>query len=302
MERLAIAVHGGAGPRRPEQSAEDEVREALHRALEGGRAALAAGRPALEAVTVAVAVLEDAPSFNAGRGSALTEAGTVEMDATVMRGDDRAVGAVAAVRRVRHPVALARLVLERGREGILCGIDAERLAATCGLELVGEAELIIEPQRDRWLGRLRDGGYGTVGAVALDRGGGLAAATSTGGRAGQATGRIGDSAVPGAGTWADSGTAAVSCTGHGEAILRAVCAHEVNVRVREGHTLGEAADAAVNGELARFGGDGGLIALDARGNLAMPFSTEAMSRGWWVGEGPPQTAIAWTGAEASSDP
>lgn len=292
MERLAIAVHGGAGPRRPEQSAGDAIQEALHRALEGGRAALAAGRPALDAVTAAVAVLEDAPCFNAGCGSVLTEAGTVEMDATVMRGDDRAVGAVAAVRRVRHPVALARLVLERGGEGILCGVDAERLAATCGLELVGEAELIVERQRERWLRRLRGDGYGTVGAVALDGGGGLAAATSSGGRAGQVTGRIGDSAVPGAGTWADSGTAAVSCTGHGEAIVRAVCAYEVHVRVREGHALGDAADTAVNAELARLGADGGLIALDARGNFAMPFSTEVMSRGWWVGEGSPQTAIA----------
>jgi beta-aspartyl-peptidase (threonine type) len=274
------------------QSREDEIHEAVHRALDGGRAALAAGRPALDAVAAAVAVLEDAPSFNAGRGSVLTEAGTVEMDATAMRGDDRAVGAVAAVRRVRHPVALARLVLERGREGMLCGVAAERLAATCGLELVRETELIVERQRDRWLRRLGGDSYGTVGAVALDRAGGLAAATSTGGRAGQATGRIGDSAVIGAGTWADSGTAAVSCTGHGEAILRAVCAHEVHVGVREGHALGDAADTAVNVELARLGEGGGLIALDAQGNLAMPFSTEAMSRGWWVGEGSPQTAIA----------
>lgn len=292
MERLAIAVHGGAGRRRLDEAIEDETEQALHRALEAGRAALDAGRPALDAVAVAVAVLEDEPWFNAGRGSMLTEAGTVEMDAAVMRGDDRAVGAVAAVRRVRHPVALARAVLERGHDAILCGDAAERLAATCGLELVGETELIVERQRERWLRRLRADSHGTVGAVALDRGGGLAAATSSGGRTGQPTGRIGDSPVPGAGTWADSATAAVSCTGHGEAILRAACAHEVHVRVREGHSLVDAAEAAVNVELARCGGDGGLIALDARGNLAMPFSTEAMSRGWWVAEGPPQTAVS----------
>lgn len=292
MQPVVIAVHGGAGPRRrPDEARERQIHAALRRALEDGRGTLEAGRPALDAVVAAAAVLEDEPSFNAGRGSVLTEAGTVEMDAAVMRGDDRAVGAVAAVRRVRHPAALARVVLDRGSEAILCGEAAERLAASGGLELVAEEELIVERQRERWRRRSGRGAPGTVGAVALDRAGGTASATSSGGRAGQVAGRIGDSPVPGAGTWADAMTAAVSCTGDGEAILRAACAHEVHVRVRAGSSLAEAADAAIFAELARFGGDGGLIAVDAEGSLAMPFSTEAMSRGWWSADGPLRTAI-----------
>jgi len=293
VSRLAIAVHGGAGPRRrPDGPTEREIRTALLRALEAGRRVLEAGRPALDAVVFAVAVLEEDQSFNAGRGSVLTEAGTVEMDAAVMRGDDRALGAVAAVRRVRQPVKLARAVLDRGREAILCGESAERLAAVGGVELVAEEELITEQRLRRWRRGSGSASHGTVGAVALDRSGGLAAATSTGGRSGQSAGRIGDTPLPGAGTWADSTTAAVSCTGDGEAILRSACAHEVHVGVREGRSLAEAAEAAVFEELVRLGGDGGLIAVDAQGNLAMPFSTEAMSRSWWTGEGSPRTAIA----------
>ena len=292
MEPVAIAVHGGAGPRRrPDETRERQIHAALRRAREVGREALEAGRPALDAVVAAAAVLEDEPSFNAGRGSVLTEAGTVEMDAAVMRGDDRAVGAVASVRRVRHPVALARAVLDRGSEAILCGEPAERLAASGGLELVAEEELIVERQRERWRRRSGPGYPGTVGAVAFDRAGGSAAATSSGGQAGQVAGRSGDSPVPGAGTWADAMTAAVSATGDGEAILRAACAHEVHVRVRAGWSLADAADAAIFTELARLGSDGGLIAVDAEGNVAMPFSTEAMNRGSWSGGGPLRTAI-----------
>ena len=243
-------------------------------------------------MVAAVAVLEEDQSFNAARGSVLPEAGTVEMDAAVMRGDDRAVGAVAAVRRVRQPIRLARFILDRGREAILSGESAEHLAEAHGLELVDEEELITQQRRQRWRRGSASASHGTVGAVALDQSGGLAAATSTGGRTGQSAGRIGDTPVPGAGTWADSGTGAVSCTGDGEAILRAACAHEVHVRLREGRSLAEAAGAAVFEELVPWGGDGGLIAIDALGNLAMPFSTEAMSRSWWNGEGPPRTAIA----------
>ncbi len=293
MSRVAIAVHGGAGRRRPGGACEREIHAALLRALEGGRSALEAGRPALDAVVAAVTVLEEEELFNAARGSVLTEAGTVEMDAAVMRGEDRALGAVAAVRSVRQPIKLARLVLDRGREAILCGESAEALADANGLELVAEEEdLITEHRRQGWRRGSGSASHGTVGAVALDRSGGLAAATSTGGRAGQSAGRIGDTPLPGAGTWADSGTGAVSCTGDGEAILRAACAHEVHVRLREGRSLAEAAEAAVFEELARFGGDGGLIAVDAQGNLAMPFSTEAMSRGWWTAKGSTHTAIA----------
>jgi L-asparaginase / beta-aspartyl-peptidase len=289
--RLAIAVHGGAGSRsRPEAPAEEDVQAALLRALEAGRTTLEAGEAALDAVVSAVAVLEDDPAFNAGRGSVLTEAGTVEMDAAVMRGSDRAVGAVAAVRRVRRPVELAHALLGRGRDAILCGDAAERLARDLELETVPEETLVVERQRERWRRRSASPTLGTVGAVARDSRGGLAAATSTGGRAGQAVGRIGDSPIPGAGTWADSTTCAVSCTGDGEAIIRAACAHEVHARVRAGATPAEAA-AAATAELARFDGTGGLIALGANGELAMPFTTQAMSRGWWEGAGRPGTAI-----------
>lgn len=251
-------------------------------ALAAGRAVLAAGGAALDAVVAAVAVLEDHPEFNAGRGSALTTAGRVEMDASVACGATGRAGAVAGVTGIRHPVAAARAVLENGRHVLLAAAGAEAFAQEAGLEFCDPDWFVTE--RRRLDGEQAAGSQGTVGAVALDAGGHLAAATSTGGRTGQLPGRVGDSPLLGAGTWADDRTCAVSGTGAGEAFIRAAFAHEVDARLRlvPGTDLAGAAAAAL-ALVGRAGGRGGCIALDAAGRLAMPFTTAAMHRGYTRG-------------------
>jgi isoaspartyl peptidase/L-asparaginase-like protein (Ntn-hydrolase superfamily) len=274
---VLIAVHGGAGQARP--AARDAARiAALARSLEAGYDLLVAGGTALDAVVAAVEVLESDGGFNAGRGSVRTAESTVEMDAGVADGDGRRVGAVAAIRGVRHPVAAARAVLDDGRHVLLAGEGAAGFARAAGLD--------FEP--DEWFvdtdvhGGAPDPGPspGTVGAVALDAHGHLAAATSTGGCHGQLPGRVGDSPVPGAGLWADDGTCAVSATGEGEAFLRVAFAHEVDVRLRlSGPSLDDACGQALD-LVHSAGGTGGCIALDRHGHLAMPFTTPAMARGY----------------------
>jgi isoaspartyl peptidase/L-asparaginase-like protein (Ntn-hydrolase superfamily) len=277
MAGVLIAVHGGAGDPRPAE--QDGARiAALARSLEAGYGLLLAGGTALDAVVAAVEVLEVDGGFNAGRGSVRTAEGTVEMDAGVADGAGRRLGAVAAVRGVRHPVAAARAVLDDGRHVLLAADGVAAFARSVGLA--------FEP--DGWfvdsdvVGCSPDPepSPGTVGAVALDAHGHLAAATSTGGRKGQLPGRVGDSPVPGAGLWADNATCAVSATGIGEAFLRVAFAHEVDARLRlGGRSLEEACDDAL--ELVRSaGGTGGCIALDSRGYLSMPFTTPAMARGY----------------------
>jgi L-asparaginase / beta-aspartyl-peptidase len=287
MEEIAIVVHGGAGPLTPDGDGGAQGAEAgAAAALEAGHAVLLAGGSALDAVEAAVVVLEDDPEFNAGRGAALTEYGRVELDASVMEGSGRAAGAVAAVRGVRNPVRAARAVLAEGRHVLLVGAPATEFAATAGLAFEAETWFVTDSQR-RALHRAggAQAARGTVGAVARDAGGHLAAATSTGGVAGQRLGRVGDSPLVGAGTWADDATVAVSCTGHGESIIRAALAHEVDALLRHrGLGLQAACDEAIAG-LARYGGDGGLIAVSARGEVAATFSSPAMTRGWRVGEG-----------------
>jgi isoaspartyl peptidase/L-asparaginase-like protein (Ntn-hydrolase superfamily) len=255
---------------------------------------LAGGGAALDAVEAAIVVLEDDPEFNAGRGAALTEYGRVELDASVMDGTTRAAGAVAAVRGVRNPVRAARAVLEEGRHVLLVGPPAIEFAATAGLAFESETWFVTERERNA-LGALREGDVtgarGTVGAVARDAEGRLAAATSTGGVSGQRLGRVGDSPLIGAGTWADDATVAVSCTGHGESIIRSALAHEVDALIRHGGVgLQEACAKAID-RLARLGGDGGLIAVSAHGEVAATFNSGAMTRGWRVGDGPVVTAI-----------
>jgi L-asparaginase / beta-aspartyl-peptidase len=292
MDGIAIVVHGGAGglPGDPERIA--RMRAGAAAAVEAGHGVLADGGAALDAVEAAVLVLEDDPEFNAGRGAALTEYGRVELDASVMDGAERAAGAVAAVRGVRNPVRAARAVLTEGRHVLLVGAPAIDFAATAGLDFEPETWFVTESQR-RALNRdvPSTAARGTVGAVARDARGHLAAATSTGGVAGQRLGRVGDSPLVGAGTWADDETVAVSCTGHGESIIRAALAHEVDALLRHsGLGLEEACEVAISG-LARYGGDGGLIAVSARGEVAATFSSPGMTRGWRVGEGPVITAV-----------
>ncbi|HUA03411.1 MAG TPA: isoaspartyl peptidase/L-asparaginase [Solirubrobacteraceae bacterium] len=278
MNRPVLAVHGGAGGLTDElREHEAEYRNAIEAALTRGADALQRGGGAVEAVCAAVIEMESFPLFNAGYGSALCADGTVEMSASVMRGSDRAAGAVALMTRTRHPVAAAAALLGDA-EVLLAGEAADVHAAANGLEQLEPQAFITERQRRRLAERLDTGGQ-TVGAVCLDENGLLAAATSTGGLHGQRPGRVGDSPLIGAGTWADCHVA-VSCTGKGESFVRAGAARLVAALVEHGSTL-EAAAAAALKAVAECDGDGGLIAVDAGGNVTMPRSTDAMPCGVW---------------------
>ncbi len=286
MNEVAIVVHGGAG-RWPEE-AHDRAREGVERAVRAGHAVLEAGGDALSAVQAAVIVLEDDPVFNAGRGAVLDERGFIAHDAAVMRGADRAAGAVAAIKGIRNPVTAARTVLDEGRHVMLVGESAGLYARQAGLVTAPEAWFRTEERREAFE-RGDDERGGTVGAVARDAGGGMAAATSTGGSSGKHPGRVGDSPLVAAGTWADDATAAISCTGDGEAIIRVALAHEIDALIRHaGLSLAEACDRALAG--LEHLGTAGVIAVGADG-IAAPFTTPAMPRGWCVGHGPVEIAI-----------
>jgi beta-aspartyl-peptidase (threonine type) len=276
-----IVVHAGAGGLGDDlREQEAECRAALERALNAGAQALSGpGGDAIGAVCAAVMVMEGFPLFNAGYGSVLCSDGSVEMSAAVMRGSDRAAGAMAILRRTRHPIAAARTLLD-APPILLAGERADAHAAAAGLEQHDPSEFVTERQRarlQRWLSRQEESDRGTVGAVCLDAGGLLAAATSTGGRLGQRPGRIGDSPLIGAGTWADP-RVAVSCTGAGEAFIRAGAGRLLGALVAHGIALDQATSAVMR-EIAECDGVGGLIAVDADANVSTPFSTEAMPRG-----------------------
>jgi beta-aspartyl-peptidase (threonine type) len=283
-----LVIHGGAGAMRPKQGDpdhEERAREGLRMALEAGAEILGRGGAALDAVEASVRLLEDDPCFNAGRGSALTDQGSVELDAAIMDGRNRRAGAVAGLHTTRAPVSLARRLMEQGPHVFLTGRGADRFAEDAGLEQVDPAWFVTEERR-RQLDELLAGGgfdaavkYGTVGAVALDEHGHVAAATSTGGLTAKRWGRIGDSPLIGAGTYADDRSAAVSATGSGEYFIRAVAAHQLAERVRlGGATLQQALD-AVLADISELGGTGGLIAVAPTGEAAWGFTTPAMYRG-----------------------
>ncbi|UEM02477.1 isoaspartyl peptidase/L-asparaginase [Skermanella rosea] len=295
-----LAIHGGAGTiRRQSMTPEAEARyhAGLRDALSAGYAVLARGGPALDAVVEAVKSLEDNSLFNAGRGAVFNADGTQEMDAALMDGRDRRAGAVAGICGPRHPILAARAVMERSEHVLLCGDGARRFCAEAGLEHRDPAwfrteqrwQALQEELERRRAGAADDGDearkHGTVGAVALDGDGHLAAATSTGGMTAKAAGRVGDSPVFGAGTWADDRTCAVSATGHGELFIRHAVAHEIDARMRwGGQPLATAAESII-AEIAPLGGSGGLIAVDARGNVALPFNSSGMYRGVASGAG-----------------
>lgn len=282
-----IVVHGGCGnPAAGVVRDEASYHRATGDALSVGGDVLEGGGSALDAVQAAVESLEDSPLLNAGRGSVLTAEGRVEMDASIMSGADLSAGAVAAVTGVRHAVALARAVLERTPHVMLAGSGAERLAVSAGLELCEPDWFVTERQRERWMAS-----KGTVGAVALDAAGHLAAATSTGGVRGQLAGRVGDSPLIGAGCYADDATCAVSCTGDGEAIIRCALAAEMSALMRIGGLTLAAATTSALQRVGALGADAGLIALDAAGNVAMPANTTVMHRGVRRNGGTPETAI-----------
>ena len=302
---FSLAVHGGAGTLHAEAMTpgmEAAYRNGLRAALLAGHAALARGGAALEAVTAAVMALEDDPLFNAGRGAVLTSDGRHEMDAAVMDGRTRAAGAVAGICGPRNPVLAARAVMERSEHVMLVGEGAAAFCRAQGLAFEDPEYFHTARRQDalrRELGRRRGDAsgpvdasvrHGTVGAVARDAAGNLAAATSTGGMTAKLPGRVGDSPVFGAGTWAE-GCCAVSATGHGETFIRFAAAHEVAARMRLAGQALERAAGEVVAELGRAGGDGGLIAVDAAGTVAMPFNSEGMYRGMIGADGEARIAI-----------
>jgi L-asparaginase / beta-aspartyl-peptidase len=288
----AIAIHGGAGAvPRAALSAEREARyrAGLAAALDGGYEVLERGGSSLDAVSCAVRILEDDPLFNAGHGAALTRDGAAELDAAIMDGKHMRAGAIAAVRHVRNPVELARHVMEKSRHVLLIGPGAEEFALEEGLSLVPNLyfrtaerlEQLLSEQRGEHVSEIMPPtSQGTVGAVARDAAGNLAAATSTGGMTNKRPGRVGDSPIIGAGTYAKNGVCAVSATGHGEYFIRAVAAHHVCAAVEyRGLALEEAVREMLHEILRKLGGDGGLIAVDHAGRIVMDFSTEGMFRG-----------------------
>jgi beta-aspartyl-peptidase (threonine type) len=288
---ISIAIHGGAGViTRGSMTREEEeaYRRDLGRALDAGYELLASGGSGLDAVTAAVRILEDSPLFNAGRGAVFSHEGINELDASIMDGRTLEAGAVAGVTHIRNPIDLARMVMERSQHVLLAGEGAEEFALEQGVDLVPQNYFFTE-RRWQQLEKARTGDrysaaeigyYGTVGAVALDRHGNLAAATSTGGMTNKRWGRVGDSPIIGAGTYADNESCAVSATGSGEFFIRAVAAHEISSLMKyRGLALEEAAREVVQGKLKRIGGDGGIIAVDREGNIALEFNTDGMFRG-----------------------
>jgi beta-aspartyl-peptidase (threonine type) len=273
----SIIVHGGAGAPLARAA---EFRPGVRAAVAAGWAVLAGGGRALDAVEAAVRSLENDERFNAGRGSVLTEAGTVEMDASIMEGDRLACGAVAAVSRVANPVSLARRVLDDGRHVLLVGQGAHAFARAAGLPECDPASLITERQRGRLAERIAGTAGGTVGAAALDRHGTVAAATSTGGMVGKRPGRVGDSALIGCGTYADSSLGGVSCTGDGEAIIRVVLARRALEYLKEADDPDYAAKVSVDLLVEEGRGEGGLILVDWRGRIGCAQSTPLMPVGW----------------------
>ncbi len=307
--RTALVIHGGAGEiQRYALSAEDEqlIRAELNRALDAGNAVLSGGGAALDAVQAAIEILEESPRFNAGKGAVFNAAGGHELDASMMEGHTRRAGAVAGVTTVRHPIQLARAVMEHSKHVMLAGEGAEAFADTrpeiarvandwfdtdTRRQQLDKAQAAEKAQATLGIPPMPGGYFGTVGAVALDVHGHIAAATSTGGMTNKRWGRVGDSPIIGAGTWADS-RCGVSGTGWGEFYIRNAVAHDICARVAyRGDSLAVAADDVVNHVVPDAGGDGGAIALDADGNIAMPFNTSGMYRGWINPDGSRGTAV-----------
>jgi beta-aspartyl-peptidase (threonine type) len=288
---LAIAIHGGAGviePAKMTPESEASYRAGLGAALDAGYAVLERGGSSLDAVAAAVRIMEDDPQFNAGRGAVLNHDGDAELDAAIMDGHGPRAGAVADVRHVKNPIELARLVMEDGRHVLLVGAGAEEFALEHGVVLVSRDYFRTEKRAQELEEALRaerarhkpgEHGGGTVGAVALDRAGNLAAATSTGGLTNKHPGRVGDSPLIGAGTYANNESCAVSGTGEGEFFIRQVIAHDICALVQYRHLpLAQAVQEVIQ-KLQRHGGEGGVIAIDRSGALAMDFNSVGMFRG-----------------------
>jgi len=299
IRKVGLVVHGGAGTiSRSEMTPqrEREYRAGLERAMTAGYEILKRGGSSLDAAEAAVRMLEDDPHFNAGKGAVFTSIGTNEMDAAVMDGKTLSAGAVASLKHIKNPVSLARLVMEKSGHVMMDGEGAEAFAKENGVQVLPDQKYFLTQERWEALQKVKaaekSGGggkkyiitdqdrHGTVGAVALDQNGNLAAATSTGGTTNKRAGRVGDSPVIGAGTYANNATCAVSATGDGEYFVRATVAHDVSALMEyRGMSLTEAAQSVID-KVAKLGGSGGLIAIDRQGNIALPFNTSGMYRGY----------------------
>jgi L-asparaginase / beta-aspartyl-peptidase len=300
---FALAIHGGAGTLpRNEIGAEQEKQylAGLDQALDAGVAVLQRNGSSLDAAIAAVRVLEDNPLFNAGRGAVLNRDGIAELDASVMDGKTLAAGAVSGLRTVKNPISLARLVMDKSPHVMLVGAGAEEFAKLHGVELVPN-DYFVTPVRRMQLERLLRGAvttkendlaaFGTVGAVALDGSGNLAAATSTGGMTGKRWGRVGDSPIIGAGTYANNASCAVSATGHGEYFIRAVVAHDICAQMEYLRIPLSKASENVLAKMKALGGNGGVIAIDTSGEVVLDFNSEGMFRGVATSKGRREVAI-----------
>jgi len=293
-KNYVLVIHGGAGTiTRSNMTIEMEAAylAALNKALDAGEAVLSTGGDALDAVEAAIIVMEDDPLFNAGKGAVFTNEGINELDASVMTGHDLNAGAVGSVTTIKNPIKAARAVMEKSEHVFMIGKGAERFAELSGLEKVDPAYFFTE---SRWnsLQRAKEKEaakekqdaatrHGTVGAVALDLKGNIAAGTSTGGMTNKRFNRIGDAPIIGAGTYADNSTCGVSATGHGEYFIRLAVAHAIHAQMKYGNTsIHDAAKNVIHADLEKLGGDGGIIGVDREGNVVMEFNSEGMYRGW----------------------
>lgn len=290
-KRPCISVHGGAGTiLRSAMSLDKEkaYKSALECAINTGYTILVDGGTALDAVEAAVMELENTPLFNAGKGSVFTNEGTHEMDASIMEGGNLAAGAVAGCRNIKNPIVLAKAIMEKTEHVLLCGEGAEKFAREINLQFENKDYFFDQFRYDQWMevkgsDKVQmdhtEKKFGTVGAVALDVHGNVAAATSTGGMTNKRYGRAGDTPIIGAGTYANNNTCAVSCTGHGEFFIRSVVAYDISCLMEyKGFSLKQACEFVVNDKLKKMGGEGGLIALDANGNIEMVFNSDGMYR------------------------
>jgi beta-aspartyl-peptidase (threonine type) len=313
MQKFTIAIHGGAGTILKEDMTpelEKAYQEGLQQALDAGYAVLENGGTAMNAVKVAVVHLEDNPLFNAGKGAVFTKKGVHELDAAIMNGATLEAGAVAGVRNVRNPVELAEQVMLHSGHVFLSGKGANDFAIKQGVKLEADDYFYTKHRYDQWVeirdsdyyqldhkgdklvGLMKDKKFGTVGAVACDAQGNIAAATSTGGMTNKRYGRIGDSPLIGCGTYANNKTCAISCTGHGEPFIRAVAAHDVSCHMEyKNMPLHDACEEVVLKKLVAMEGEGGLIAVDAQGNAAMVFNSAGMYRGVRSSDGTNEVAI-----------
>ncbi|HLS10705.1 MAG TPA: isoaspartyl peptidase/L-asparaginase [Flavobacteriaceae bacterium] len=295
----AIVIHGGAGAMKPEMmtdSLEKAYKQTLEQAVKAGHKILESGGDAIDAVTTSINILENSPLFNAGKGAVLTHDGTAELDASIMVGKDRDAGAVAGVTRVKNPILLAKAVMENSPHVMLSGKGAEEFAMDNGIKLVDPSYFLTERRKEALEKVLQnevtpnnssasvdldtsDYKFGTVGCVALDKHGNIVAGTSTGGMTNKRWGRIGDSPIIGAGTYADNETCGISATGWGEFFIRGVVAHDIAARMRYGNeSLADAAKQVIQTDIPEMGGDGGIVAIDKNGEIIMEFNTLGMYR------------------------